>query len=107
MSATLQEFFDTLPERIDTAKLAGINALFQFVGTDEGGGEWFVRIADGVPEVGTGHVDNADLTATAQTSIFLDIVNGRLRGEMAFLTGRLKVEGDITLALKIESLLHT
>ena len=107
MVVTLQEFFEALPTRIDAEKLTGINALFQFVGTGEGGGEWFVRIADGCPEVGEGRVENADLTATAQTSDFLDIVNGRLRGEMAFLTGRLKVEGDITLALKLESLLRT
>ena len=106
MAATLQEFFETLPTRIDTTKLTEINAAFQFEGKGEGGGEWFVRITDGRPEVGTGHIEGADLTATAQTSDFLDIVNGRVRGEMAFLTGRLKVEGDITLALKLESLLR-
>ena len=107
MVATLQEFFDALPTHIDPAKLTGINALFQFVGLGDGGGEWFVRITDGSPEIGSGHVDNAELVATAQTGIFLDIINGQLRGEMAFLTGQLKIDGDITLALKIESLLHT
>ena len=107
MATSLQELFESLPARIDTGKLAGIHAVFQFVGTGEGGGAWYVRLVDGNPEVGEGHVVDADLTATAKTEDFLDIVNGKLRGEMAFLTGRLKVEGDITLAFKLESLLRT
>jgi putative sterol carrier protein len=36
---------------------------------------------------------------------FLDMVAGKLNGQMAFLTGKLKVAGDMGLALKMGSFL--
>jgi putative sterol carrier protein len=36
---------------------------------------------------------------------FLEMLAGRLNGQMAFMTGKLKVAGDMGLALKLESFL--
>jgi putative sterol carrier protein len=37
---------------------------------------------------------------------FLALLSGKLNGQMAFMTGKLKVAGDLGLALKLESLLR-
>ncbi|HOH43646.1 MAG TPA: SCP2 sterol-binding domain-containing protein [Candidatus Hydrogenedentes bacterium] len=37
---------------------------------------------------------------------FLDLVSGKLNGQTAFLTGKLKVKGDMTLALKLQSVFN-
>ena len=38
-------------------------------------------------------------------SDFLDVINGKLNGQVAFMTGKLKVSGDLSLALKLNALL--
>jgi len=37
-------------------------------------------------------------------SDYLDMVNGKLNGQMAFMTGKLKIAGDMGLALRLQSL---
>ncbi|MGC9053156.1 MAG: SCP2 sterol-binding domain-containing protein [Candidatus Hydrogenedens sp.] len=39
-------------------------------------------------------------------SDFLDLVAGKLNGQTAFLTGKLKIQGDMTLALKLQSVFN-
>jgi putative sterol carrier protein len=38
-------------------------------------------------------------------SDFLDMVSGKLNGQMAFMTGKLKVEGDMMLAMQLGNVL--
>jgi putative sterol carrier protein len=38
-------------------------------------------------------------------SDFVDMINGKLNGQMAFMTGKLKVAGDMGLAMKLQTLL--
>ena len=37
-------------------------------------------------------------------SDYLDMINGKLNGQMAFMTGKLKIAGDMGLALKLQNL---
>ena len=105
MVNTVSEFFAALEHAIDPTKTLGIDATFQFVITGEGGGEWYVRLVDGKPSVAQGTADHPDIILAATASDWLDMVNGKLSGQTAFLTGKLKLQGDITLAMKLQSLL--
>lgn len=49
--------------------------------------------------------DDADLTLTAPVDVFEDMINGDLSGASAFMSGKLKVDGDMGLAMKLGSLL--
>ncbi len=49
--------------------------------------------------------DDADVTLTAPADVFQDLLNGDLSGASAFMTGKLKVDGDMGLAMKLGSLL--
>jgi putative sterol carrier protein len=104
MAKTIQEFFDALPSKLEPARLAGMNASFQFVATGDGGGDWFVKIANNAGEVGSGKVDSPTIVLTAAASDWLALMNGQMNGQTAFITGKLKIQGDMTLAMKLESL---
>jgi len=104
MAKTIQEFFDALPGKLEPARLAGMNASFQFVATGDGGGDWFVKISNNAAEVGSGKVDSPTIVLAAAASDWLALMNGQMNGQTAFITGKLKIQGDMTLAMKLESL---
>lgn len=105
MADSVAGFFTELPNHIDPNKVAGINATYQFVITGDGGGEWAVKIADGKAEVTEGTSENPNITLTTTAENWLAISNGSLSGQTAFLTGKLKIQGDMSLAMKLQSLL--
>lgn len=49
--------------------------------------------------------DEADVTLTADTETFRAILEGRLNPTTAFMTGRLAVDGDMGMAMKLGSVL--
>ena len=106
MVDSIQGFFDGLQATIDPNKTAGMTAIFQFNATGDGGGEWFVQIEDGKTHILKGTAQNPTITMTAEAQDWLDMVNGDLSGQTAFLTGKLRIEGDVTLAMKLESLFN-
>jgi len=103
MADTVAGFFSELQGKVDPAKISGMNATYQFAITGDGGGEWYVKIADGSAEVIQGTMENPSITLTASDEDWLKIVSGQLNGQTAFLTGKLKIKGDISLAMKLQS----
>ncbi len=97
------EFFQQVPSKIDPAKIKGMNVVYQFVITGEGGGEWAVTVANDQVTVSEGKAEKSNITITMSAQDFLDLVAGKLNGQTAFLTGKLKIQGDMTLALKLQS----
>ncbi len=49
--------------------------------------------------------DDADVTLTAPADVFEDLLKGDLSGASAFMSGKLKVDGDMGLAMKLGQLL--
>lgn len=101
---TAAEFFTALPDRFNSAAAAGVSAVIQFDLSGDGGGTWHVTIADGECAVAEGPHTEPTLVVLASAENWLRVVNGDLDPQMAFLTGRLKVRGDMGLALRLRSL---
>ena len=99
--ATVQEFFETLPGRVDPSRTAGMNNSFVF--DVKGVGEWTVRVADGAVTVTQG-AEDADCTISAGEETFTRIVNGEQNPTTAYMTGKLKISGDMGAALKLQKL---
>jgi putative sterol carrier protein len=98
---TVQEFFDTLPERVDPAKTAGMNNTYVFEVEDAG--TWTVKVVDGAVQVTEG-AEDADCTISASEETFAKIVAGESNATSAYMTGKLKIAGDIGAALKLQKL---
>ena len=48
----------------------------------------------------------ADCTLKMDCSDFADLIGGKLDGMTAFMTGKLKIEGDMGVAMKLQSILR-
>lgn len=103
MPDTAAESFEQMKD-VDPEKIKDINATYQWDITGDGGGKWYAKFSDGNAEVAEGEAENADITITVSASDWVDIVNGKLNGQMAFLSGKIKIQGDMALAMKLQSL---
>ncbi len=102
---TPKEFIEkVLPSKFDGEKAAGITATVQFKISGDKGGEWFITIKDKKLEVKEGTVDGPNMTLIMKDSDYVDLVNGKLSGQKAFMTGKLKFKGDMNLGMKMQKL---
>ena len=101
---TVQGFFEALSGRLAAKPglIAGMDCIYQF---KVGDSSYNVALKDGKATVGAGEAPSPNCTVTMAEPDFLDLVSGKLNGQMAFLTGKLKVAGDMGLALKLGSFL--
>ena len=96
-----KEFFDNLESRADESKLAGMNNSYLF--DIEGEGQWLVKVADGKLDVAQGGGD-ADATITTSADVFDKIIAGDQNPTTAYMTGKLKIKGDMGAAMKLQKL---
>ena len=96
-----REFFDTLESRVDSAKTAGMNNSYLF--DIEGAGKWKVDVQDGNVSV-TEDAEDADVTITTSEETFDKITSGEQNATSAYMTGKLKVKGDMGAAMKLQKL---
>lgn len=82
-----------------------INAIYQFNISGAGGGSWSVDCTQPGGKVAAGPAAGAKCTVAATDQDFLAIVNGKLNPQMAFMSGKLKIQGDMGLALKLQQIL--
>src|SRR5919197_3398393 len=98
---TAREFFETLETRVDESKTAGMNHSYLF--DIDGAGKWKVDVADGKVTVSEGDGD-ADATISTSEETFTKMVSGEQNPTSAYMTGKLKVKGDMGAAMKLQKL---
>jgi putative sterol carrier protein len=98
--ATVKETFEAMPGRFRSDKAAGVNAVIQYDIAGDQGGTWHAVIKDGACSVQSGPAPSPNLTLNMSAQDWLDMIAGKLSGQMAFMSGKLKVKGDMGLAMK-------
>ncbi len=101
MAETVQDFFASLGSRADPSKIAGMTNSYVF--DIEGAGVWKVEVDDGKIDVSEGPGD-ADATISTSQETFEKIVAGEQNATSAYMTGKLKVKGDMGAAMKLQKL---
>jgi putative sterol carrier protein len=96
-----REFFETLESRVDASKTAGMNNSYLF--DIEGAGKWKVDVSDGKVSVTEGESD-ADAVISTNEETFDKIASGEQNATSAYMTGKLKVKGDMGAAMKLQKL---
>lgn len=98
---TVKETFDAMPTRFKPDRAPGVNAVIQYDITGDDGGTYHAEIANGACVVREGQAASPHLTLTMSAQDWLDMLSGKLNGQMAFMSGKLRIRGDMGLAMKL------
>ena len=79
----------------------GVEAVIQYHLTGDEGGDWIVNVKDEKCTVAEGVADAPTMTLTADAQDFKDVLLGQANGMQYFMKGRLKLAGDLNLAMKL------
>jgi putative sterol carrier protein len=103
-ATSVEQVFEVMPSRFNKNAAQGVNATYQFELTGDDGGTYHVDIKDQACEVKKGPAASPNITITMAASDYLDMINGKLNPQMAFMGGKLKIKGDMSLALKMQQI---
>ena len=104
---TCKEYFDTLDKRFVASASKGVDAVYQFNLTGDGGGTWHIVVNDGSWSVVEGAHDDPSSVITADASNYVKIANGDMNGLRAVMTRKMTVSGNLVLARKMQQMLPT
>ncbi len=100
----VQEFFQRLSE-LDPSRLQGIRGVVLFDLSGEGGGKWTVTFSEDGVKVKEGETASPNLTLSMDAQDLLALSKGELSPMNAFMQGKLKVSGDMSMAMRLQSIL--
>jgi putative sterol carrier protein len=101
---SVRDVFTKMPEVFNATAAQGMDKVFQFDLSGEDGGKWYIVVKDDACEVHEGTHEDPSVTLTMSDEDWLAMVNKQLNGVQAFMSGKLKVSGDIMLAQRIYDL---
>ena len=82
-------------------KAVGVSAVIQYHLTGDEGGDWIITLKDGKCTVTEGTAEKPTMTLTADANDFRDVLLGKVNGMQYFMQGKLKLAGDLNLAMKL------
>jgi aminoglycoside phosphotransferase (APT) family kinase protein len=89
----------------EVTNIGDVTARVQFHLTGSGGSDWYIAVANGTGSRHVGRVDNPDVTLTVDADDWRAIQSGELNRTQAFLGGKLKIEGEVTLLMQLEEMI--
>ena len=98
---TIETLMARMPKAFLPEKAGDLEAVIQFHFGGEGGGDWAVTISEGACSVEQGVNEEPTLALTAEAADYIDIITGKLNAMSAFAEGKIKLKGDLNLAMKM------
>ena len=106
MAPSIDEIMQRLPGAFDPARAQGLKADVQFDFTSDGGKKYVVHIAEGQCAVQEGEAGNPEATVITSQATYQAVAEGRLNVATAFMTGKLKVKGNLQLLMRFQQIFH-
>ena len=104
VDGVLDKVFAGMSESFSPTKAAGQQAVVQYeIGAPDGTHEYAMRIADGRCEIDKGRAESPRVTIRMALADFLRLITGNANGMQLFMTGKLKVSGDLFFAQTYQS----
>ncbi|XP_005382762.1 PREDICTED: hydroxysteroid dehydrogenase-like protein 2 isoform X1 [Chinchilla lanigera] len=105
-SGPVEETFRIVKDALSDDVVKATQAIYQFELSGEDGGTWFLDLKSKGGKVGHGEPsDRADVVMSMSTDDFVKMFSGKLKPTMAFMSGKLKIKGNMALAIKLEKLM--
>lgn len=90
---------------LDPSRLQGMNGVVLFDLSGEGGGKWTLTFSGGTVKVEEGQTTPPNVTLSMSASDFIAMANGQLNPVSAFMQGKIRVTGDMSMAMRLQSIL--
>lgn len=104
VDGVLEKVFAGMAESFSAARAAGQQATVQYeISSPDGIHEYAMRIADGRCEIAKGRAESPRVTIRSGLADFLRLITGKANGMQLFMTGKLKVSGDLFFAQTYQS----
>jgi putative sterol carrier protein len=103
-ATTVPEAVESMKSRFNPKAAAGMNAVYLLDITGDGGGKYAFAIQDGDLTVDDSGHDSPNITVTMADHDYIKMANGKLDTTMAYMGGKLKIKGDMGLAMKLQQL---
>ncbi|KAM9642666.1 hydroxysteroid dehydrogenase-like protein 2 isoform 3-T3 [Trichechus inunguis] len=105
-SRPVEETFRIVKETLSEDVVKATQAVYQFDLSGDDGGTWFLDLKSKGGNVGRGEPpDRADVVMSMSTEDFVKMFSGKLKPTMAFMSGKLKIKGNMALAIKLDKLM--
>lgn len=104
---TVNDLIQEIKNRIEAnpAKVATLKASFQFELSGEGGGTFHAVFDNGTHNIGEGPTEHPGCTVVMAAPDFLALATGKLNPTAAFMSGKLKIKGDMGQAMRLQTIL--
>lgn len=99
-----EDYYVTLERRFVASAAKGVDAVFQWELTGEGGQTFHAVVRDGAIAVERGAHAKPTVTLEMGADDYVKVINGELDGMRAFTSGKGKVKGSVTVAMKMRTL---
>lgn len=100
--ATPADIFAGMCKRFKPDKAGDMNANVVFDLSGDDGGQWTVKINDGTCDVEKGATADPKATVHMNADDYVAMMTGNLNPMMAFMSGKVKVEGDLNTVMKLQ-----
>lgn len=97
--------FAALPGRIEKEAIKDESCTIQFNISGDPNGNWHLVLDKGNAAVHPGEAVNPTVTIAIEAQDFFSLLDGKLSGQAAFLMGKLRVQGDMDVAMRLNSIL--
>lgn len=98
----LKSIFEEMKNRFNSSAAAGLDVVFQYQIDD--GEPYHVTVVDDSCVIAQGEHDEPSVTLSMDTETLQEVVSGETDGMQAFMTGRIRADGDIMLATRLTAL---
>lgn len=98
------DIFAKIPENFNPDKAAGVDMTLVFSLSGSNGGDWTINIANGAVDVQEGKAENPSATINMDGDDYVKMMSGDLNPMMAFMSGKVKVDGDLNSVMKMQSI---
>ncbi|CAD5376832.1 SCP-2 family sterol carrier protein [Pseudomonas sp. OF001] len=100
--SSVAKVIETMQARFNANAAAGLDLVFQF--NIEDAENYYLSIKDGTCSLTEGNAESPNVALIMDSATLKGVLKGEISGMEAFMTGKLRTEGDMMLALKLGDL---
>jgi putative sterol carrier protein len=104
MSEKVEAIIGSIKKRFNAESAKDVDAVFQLDISGDQAGQWYLTVRDQSCDIAEGAHDRPNVTFSMAGADFVEMMTGKITGQAAFFSGKLRVSGDLMLAQRFEAL---